>query len=101
MKYRFTPFHLPIIYFLCKGFYILYSHSKLENSDSLELGGLAPYLFIGISLAILISDFIIQLAVGLTIKTNATKTIYIIESVIITIVLFWFWQTSYPTIIRQ
>jgi len=100
MKYRFTPFHLPTIYFLGEGFYVFYKHSKLENYNSLELGAIEPFLLIGLGLAFLIGDFIIQLIIGLTSKTNPRKIIYIIECVILTIMLFWYWQTFYPTIQR-
>lgn len=79
MKYRLTPFHLPTIYFLGDGFYVLYQHSQLENYDSLELAALEPFILIGLGLAFLISDFIIQLTVGLILKTKPRKTIYIVE----------------------
>jgi hypothetical protein len=101
MKYRFTPFHLPALYFLGDGFYTLYKHSQLENYNSLELGGIVPFMSIGFALIILAIDFSIQLIVSLIAKENSKKVIYIIECTILVIALLWYWLTFYPTVIVQ
>lgn len=59
MKYRFTPLHLPALYFFGDGIYTFYKDSKIDHE--LELGGLEPYLLIGLALIILVVDLIIRL----------------------------------------
>lgn len=97
MKYRFTPLHLPSLYFLLDGIYAMYRDYQSGNND---LGALIPFIFIGIAFLILIIDLAIQAVVRRVVKTDPLKMIYVIEITLIVLALLWVWKTFYPTIIR-
>jgi hypothetical protein len=101
MKYRFTPLHLPAIYFFCDGLFIVYQDSQRENTNGLGLGGLSPFISIGLALFILLVDLTIQFAVFKTAKHDHRKMIYWIEFAILILMFLWVWKTFYPDIQRH
>jgi hypothetical protein len=80
IKYKLTPFILISVYFLSYAIYLLVT---LDWNTELGLGGLGPYVLLGLTLLFLFLDFIIQQ----TLKLSLLQ-IYMLEMLVVLVFIF-------------
>lgn len=90
MRYRPTPFHFVSLWFLYQ--MVIDIKINVRLGDQAELGGLFPFLDVGIFLVVLFIDFVFQFIYSVGIKGD-WKMLYLTQILIIFLIAIFLLPT--------
>ncbi len=88
MKYRLTPFHIGSLYFLFETIISVIDLIKLGSKS--DLGSLFVFYYLGIFLAIIVIDFLMQV-MFFQLK-GSLKLLYLTQIILLICVYVWYFR---------